>query len=533
LQPKTIKTDLLIIGSGIAGLSLALKAANNRDVLIITKRDALEANTRYAQGGIASVMDRLDNFDAHIRDTLTAGADLCDENIVSRVVSAGPKLINELLGWGVKFNQASRTEFDLAIEGGHSRRRVLHAADITGLEIQTKLLAAARKNSRIRFLEYHTAVDLIVDRHLVKRSKRGLCYGAYVLSPDNKTMQVVRAQATVLATGGAGKLYLYTSNPDIATGDGIAMGYRAGCRVANLEFVQFHPTCLYHPQAKSFLISEALRGEGGILRLPDGEAFMQRYHPQKDLAPRDIVARAIDFELKKRGDTFVTLDMTHKSRAFLKKRFPTIYATCQTYGYDLAKAPIPVVPAAHYSCGGVLTDKRGRTDLDNLYAIGEVSCTGLHGANRLASNSLLEGLAYADFVATDLTERRDLPGSGEFPVKAWRTGKATESDEAVVITQNWDEIRRFMWNYVGIVRTTKRLKRAQTRIQIMQDEIHDYYWNFKLTRDLVELRNLALTAELTIHCALKRKESVGLHFNADYPKAMKKKSLFTLINPTP
>lgn len=524
-----IATDVLILGSGISGLSLALKLAADYHVTIVTKGDPMESNTRYAQGGIASVMSQADNFDSHVKDTFIAGAELGDLNVIEKVITLGPKLIGELLSIGVNFAKRSKHEFDLAIEGGHSERRVLHSADMTGFEIESRLLEKAKQHSRIRILDHHVAIDLLTNRNLRHKTGEPRCYGAYVLRKKTAEILTVLAKATVLATGGAGKTYLYTSNPDIATGDGIAMAYRAGCAVANLEFVQFHPTCLYHPRAKSFLISEALRGEGGKLRLMNGERFMQNYHPKKELAPRDVVARAIDFELKKRGDTNVTLDMTHHPRAFLKKRFPNIYRTCLEFGYDMTKAPIPVVPAAHYFCGGVKVDLRGRTTLTNLYAIGEVSSTGLHGANRLASNSLLEGLAYAEFVCRDLKSRKDLKASDKKNVRDWNPFKATDSDEAVVITQNWDEIRRMMWNYVGIVRSDKRLIRAKRRIQILKEEIKDYYWNFKLSSDLIELRNLALLSDLTIRCALKRKESIGLNYNINHPERAKRSVKFNTL----
>ncbi|MCP5463576.1 MAG: L-aspartate oxidase [Deltaproteobacteria bacterium] len=521
-------SDILIIGSGISGLSLAIKLANEHNVFVVTKREAMESNTRYAQGGIASVMTHPDNFDAHIQDTLEAGSHLCDPKVVEQVVCSGPALIQELLQAGVKFAKTDDDHFDLGREGGHSERRVLHAMDLTGFEIEKKLLRKARKNPRIHFLEHHIAIDLISDRHLKKSAKNKLIYGAYILDKNTGKILTLRADVTVLATGGAGKTYLYTSNPDIATGDGIAMAYRAGCEIANLEFVQFHPTCLHDPRAKSFLISEAMRGEGGTLRLMNGKAFMKDYHKMGDLAPRDHVARAIDFELKKRGDRFVTLDMTHLDRTFLKERFPTIYKTCRRYGFDMAKEAIPVVPAAHYFCGGVRVNLKGQTALENLYAIGEVSCTGLHGANRLASNSLLEGLVYADKVAKDIlksppTSKKDVK------VRDWDPGKAIDSDEAVVIIQNWDEVRRMMWNYVGIVRSTKRLLRAKRRVDVLLEEIKEYYWDFTPTADLLELRNLARVADLTIRCALQRKESIGLNHNIDYPEPKAKSKRFNVI----
>lgn len=524
-----MKTDILIIGSGIAGLSLALKLAQDHQVTIVTKKNALETNTRYAQGGIASVVAQIDNFDAHIHDTMEAGAQICDQKTVEKVICSGPKLIDELLHLGVHFSKDRRHDFDLGMEGGHSQRRVLHSKDITGLEIETKLLQKAKKHSRIQILEHHIAIDLIGNRHLKRRKKQDRCYGAYVLNSKTGKIKTIPSKLTVLATGGAGKTYLYTSNPDIATGDGIAMAYRAGCRVANLEFVQFHPTCLHHPRAKSFLLSEALRGEGGKLRLMNGKSFMPAYHKLKELAPRDVVARAIDYELKKHGHKYATLDMSHQSRDYLKERFPTIYKTCRQFGFDMAKEPIPVVPAAHYFCGGVKVDLKGATDLHGLYAIGEVSCTGLHGANRLASNSLLEGLAFADFVYKDITKSLVWKKETTPNIKAWDIGKATDADELVVITQNWDEIRRMMWNFVGIVRSHKRLLRAQRRIDILLEEIKEYYWDFKLTPDLIELRNICRTADLIIKLALKRKESIGLHYTIDHPKPARKPVRYNMI----
>ena len=525
------KTDILILGSGIAGLSLALKAAQNFRVMVVTKAEALESNTRYAQGGIASVMHKTDDFENHIQDTFLAGSKLGDLKVIKKVISSGPERIFELLKLGIQFSKKGKHhyDFDLGMEGGHSFRRILHSGDITGFELETKLLRTAKKHRRIQIKEHHIAIDLIVNRNLERKSQINNCYGAYILNKKTNKISTITAKATVLATGGAGKVYLYTSNPDVATGDGIAMAYRAGCEIANLEFVQFHPTCLYHPRAKSFLISEALRGEGGKLKLLDKTEFMKRYNKRAELAPRDVVARAIDYELKKRGDDSVLLDMTRKSKTFLKKRFPNIYKTCLNFGFNLATEPIPVVPAAHDFCGGVKVNLKGQTNLHNLYAIGEASCTGLHGANRLASNSLLEGLAFSEFVFQDLQKRKDLNKLDYKQVRDWNIFNATDSDERVVITQNWDEIRRFMWNYVGIVRSEKRLQRALKRIQLLREEIKDYYWNFKLNPDLIELRNIALVAELTIRSALNRKESIGLHYNIDYPQKKKKSLKFNII----
>ncbi len=525
----TRETDILILGSGIAGLSLALKCADNFNVTIICKSQALESNTRYAQGGIASVVDKSDHFDSHIQDTLIAGNYLCDEDVVRNVVTHGPRLINDLLKWGVKFSKLTSQQFELGIEGGHSKRRVLHANDITGYEIAVKLLAKVKKHPRITLIENTLAIDLITHKHLKKSFMSQACHGAYVMNRFDHRIEAIVAKATVLATGGAGKTYLYTSNPDIATGDGIAMAYRAGADIANLEFVQFHPTCLFHSQAKSFLISEALRGEGAFLRTQDGERFMKKYHKLEELAPRDIVARAIDGELKKSGHKYVTLDISHKPATTIKKRFPNIYKVCKSFGYDLTKAPLPVVPAAHYFCGGVLVNTKAETTLPQLYAIGEVSCTGLHGANRLASNSLLEGLAYADFCAQHLKSMQKHPKMNKSNVKKWNIGKATNSDEAVVITQNWDEIRRLMWNYVGIVRTTKRLERASHRIDLLNAEVKDYYWDSLLTPDLVELRNIIQVADLMVQGALNRKESIGLHTTLDYPQPAQKSKKFNIL----
>ena len=519
-----IRTDFLVIGSGIAGLSFALKAARRGTVSIITKREAQESATYYAQGGIAAVFGPDDSFEEHIEDTIKAGAGLCDPEVVKRVVRDGPGRIRELIHLGAHFSETKNdgtTSLDLTQEGGHSKRRVVHAGDMTGKEVENSLLDAVMRDKNITVYNGHIAIDLITHSKFVKAAEQtaepDTVWGAYALGKDDARIDTFLAGATVLATGGAGKVYIYSTNPDVATGDGIAMAYRAGAAVINMEFMQFHPTCLYHPEAKAFLISEALRGEGGILKLAGGRPFMKNHHPMADLAPRDIVARAIDYELKKSGADCVFLDMTSRTPRFLKDRFPNIFEKCLEFGYDFTSGLIPVVPAAHYICGGVKTDGSGRSSLKNLYAIGESACTGLHGANRLASNSLLEGLAFADYAASDAIRSigvgRDIP-----KIPSWEPGGAEDSDEAVVITQNWDEIRRFMWNYVGIVRSDRRLERAKRRINTLKQEINDYYWDFTVTSDLVELRNIATVAELIIESARERKESRGLHFNLDYPE---------------
>lgn len=520
-----IRTDYLVIGTGIAGLSFALHAAATGTVAIVTKKEKMEASTNYAQGGIASVFDLEDSFDLHIQDTLKSGDGLCDPEIVEMVVKDGPGRIRELMSLGVHFTRQEKgEELELGMEGGHSKRRIVHTKDRTGMEVERALLRKAEENENITIYENYMAIDLITRSKLIKRGiltseTEESCWGAYVLDVKNEEVVTFLSRVTVLASGGVGKIYLYTSNPDIASGDGIAMGYRAGVKAGNMEFVQFHPTCLYHPLAKNFLISEAVRGEGGILLNSKGERFMEKYHPLKDLAFRDIVARSIDLELKKSGDEFVYLDISHKPPEFIRDKFPHIYETCLTYQIDITKEPIPVVPAAHYMCGGLLTDTNGRTNIRNLYAVGEVACTGLHGANRLASNSLLEALVFAKRVAEraseDLIKNRSDSLAGA-PV--WDTGSARDSEEMVVVSHNWDEIRRLMWNYVGIVRTNKRLARAKVRIENIQAEIKEYYWNFIVTRDLLELRNLALVGELIVACASMRKESRGLHYNLDYPE---------------
>lgn len=510
-----VHTDCLVLGSGIAGLTFALRAAEHCEVTLVTKRNSDDAATAWAQGGVAAVLASDDSFERHVADTLVAGAGLCHEVVVDLCVREGPDAMRGLIDAGVPFTRSEDGELDLGREGGHTARRVAHAGDITGRQIETTLLQRAAEHANIRILEWHMGIDLIA---LSKFGGPDQCMGAYVLDEKTNKVETILARATILATGGAGKVYLYTTNPDVATGDGVAMAYRAGAEVANMEFYQFHPTCLFHQQAKNFLISEALRGEGAILRLPDsGEPFMKRHHDMADLAPRDIVARAIDYEMKRTGSEYVLLDISHKPADFIRERFPNIQAACVKYGMDLTKAPIPVVPAAHYMCGGVTSDLHGRSTLPGLWVIGEVSCTGLHGANRLASNSLLEGLVFgrraAQKIASQLSELRKSP----FPeVPDWQIGSAVPSDEAVVVSQSWDELRRLMWNYVGIVRSDARLRRAARRVALLEEEIREYYWKHLVTRDLLELRNIATVAELVISAASSRKESRGLHFTLDY-----------------
>jgi len=514
--------DFLVLGSGIAGLSFALKVAPRGRVAIVTKKDRAESNTNYAQGGIAAVTSKEDSFELHVRDTLAAGAGLCKENVVRTIVEEGPARIAELIELGMKFSERDAPaedggrELDLGREGGHSKRRILHAKDVTGREIERALLNAASRQPNIEIFENHIAVDLITSQKIGLQDGNR-CLGAYVFDKQSGHVWAFTAPVTLLATGGCGKVYLYTTNPDIATGDGVAMAFRAGATIANMEFVQFHPTCLYHPQAKSFLISEAVRGEGGVLKSLNGAEFMDAWHPLKSLAPRDVVARAIDSEMKKSGAEHVWLDITHKPARFIIERFPNIYQTCLRYGIDITKEPIPVVPAAHYQCGGVVTNVNGETDIAGLYAVGEVACTGLHGANRLASNSLLEALVCSHRAAEKVVAHSLPPVDSKIPL--WQSGDAHNPDEMVVVSHNWDEIRRCMWDYVGIVRTNKRLARAQNRLANLQQEIQEYYWNFIVTSDLLELRNIATTAELIVRCAQMRPESRGLHYNLDYQDA--------------
>ena len=509
--------DVLILGSGLAGLGLALRMADHASVAVVSKCELHEGSSYYAQGGVAAVLDDNDTIQSHEEDTLRAGVGLCNKETVDYVITHGPENIQWLIDQGVGFSlNPGSSIYHLTREGGHSHRRVIHAADATGRAIETTLEQEARQHPGIELFEKAIAIDLITTKKLGLDGDNR-CAGAYILDRQSGQVRVISAANTVLATGGASKVYLYTSNPDTSTGDGIAMAWRAGCRVANMEFVQFHPTCLYHPQAKSFLITEALRGEGAVLKLPDGTRFMLQHDERGELAPRDIVARAIDYEMKKHGLDSVYLDISHRDRDFILAHFPTIYERCMELGMDITAGPIPVVPAAHYTCGGVITDLDGKTDIDRLYAVGECTSTGLHGANRLASNSLLECLVFAQSAMRAIRKDLDDHPPDHISIPEWDESQVTDPDEQVVVSHNWDELRRFMWDYVGIVRTDKRLQRASNRIALLLDEINEFYSRFKVDNNLIELRNLAVVADLTIRSAQSRKESRGLHYTLDYP----------------
>lgn len=509
-----INFDVVILGSGLAGLASALKLAPHRKVAIVTKKNMLDGASNWAQGGIAAVVDAFDTHESHVNDTILAGAHLSDPEVTQLVVEKGADGIAWLINQGVNFTKDTNASsgLHLTMEGGHSFRRIIHADDATGHAVQTTLEERVRTHPNITVLENHVGIDLITK--IDTDTNHAVCCGIYVLNSIQDSVVAIQAPAVILATGGAGKSYLYTTNPDTSTGDGIAIGWRAGCSVSNMEFIQFHPTCLYHPEAKSFLISEALRGEGGILLLPNGHRFMPDYDPRAELAPRDIVARSIDAEMKKHGVDCVYLDISHRGLEFIKTHFPNIYKRCLELGIDASIEPIPVVPAAHYTCGGLNTSLNGLTDIDGLYAVGETAHTGLHGANRLASNSLLECLVFSEQTVNHILSSTQ---NCLEPIKEWDESRVTDSDEEVIIAHNWDELRRFMWNYVGIVRTTKRLERAEHRLKLLEEEIRDYYSNFKVTRDLLELRNLVEVSQLIVRCALQRKESRGLHFSTDYP----------------
>jgi len=526
-----LATDVLIIGSGAAGLTTALSLPTSMNILVISKGKIGTGSTAWAQGGVAGVLDEVDSVDQHVQDTLNAGAGLCDPAAVRHTIERSSSAIHWLIEQGVPFTRVdgSDVEFHLTREGGHSQRRIIHAADATGLAISETLIKRVRQAPNIQILENHVAIDLITTEKLGLVDQENRCVGAYILDTLTDQAVTIGARFTVLTSGGASKVYLYTSNPDGATGDGIAMAWRAGCRIVNMEFNQFHPTCLFHPKAKSFLISEALRGEGGLLKLPNGERFMQHFDERAELAPRDIVARAIDHEMKRLGVDNLYLDISHKSPDFIKSHFPTIYRRCLEYGFDMTKEPLPVVPAAHYTCGGIRIDAKGATDLAGLFAAGECTYTGLHGANRLASNSLLECIVYAQAAA----EHIQVSSATQFdPEKLplWDESRVGDSDEKIVITHNWDELRRFMWDYVGIVRTDKRLERAKRRVGLLKQEISEYYSNFRVTADLLELRNLVVVAELIIESALSRKESRGLHFTRSHPE-LSDQAQITVLSP--
>ena len=528
--------DVVVVGSGLSGLTVALKCANaGLTVAIVTKESIAENSSYYAQGGIAAVWDIDDSFESHIEDTLSAGAGLCDASVVKYVVTKGPQSVNWLIENGVIFSRRGQDtghpeEFHLTREGGHSARRIIHAEDATGKRVESTLESRIRGHGGIEIFEKFIGIELITKSRLNSLGENR-CLGIYALNVRSEEVVTFVANAVVLATGGASKTYLYTSNPDTSTGDGIAMAWRAGCSIANMEFVQFHPTCLYHPHAKSFLISEAMRGEGGKLILPDSSEFMHKYDDRKELAPRDIVARAIDHEMKLGGLDCVFLDITMKSRHFLRSHFPNIYAKCFEFGIDISKDPVPVVPAAHYSCGGVLVNQNGRTNLAGLYCVGESACTGLHGANRLASNSLLECIVFADAAFEDIQKNATNAESFNSQIPHWDESRVTDPDELIVISHNWDELRRFMWDYVGIVRTQKRLERALRRVELLSDEVRDFYSQFRVNRDLIELRNLILVSELIVKCALARHESRGLHFVLDYPRLDPNGTVNTVLTP--
>lgn len=522
--------DVLIIGSGASGLSLALKLADHARIAVLSKFSLVSGSTFYAQGGISAVLDESDSLESHIEDTLIAGAGLCDEDIVRLTVSHGKQSIDWLLEQGVAFTESKSGELHLNREGGHSHRRIVHATDATGKAMSLSLIERAREHPHIELLENHNVIDLITARKLGQGGNEVV--GAYVLDTEHQYVKAMASRIVVLATGGASKVYLYSTNPHISTGDGIALAWRVGCKVANMEFMQFHPTCLYHPNARSFLISEAVRGEGARLILPDGSSFMERYDDRRELAPRDIVARAIDNEIKTHGIDCVYLDISHKSSEFIKKHFPTIHEQCLKLDIDITRQPIPVVPAAHYTCGGIVTDSHARTNIPRLYAIGEAACTGLHGANRMASNSLLECLVFAERAAEDILKKLPALPCPDIEIPDWDESQVIDSDEEVVVSHNWDELRRFMWDYVGIVRTDKRLHRAMRRIELLEEEIDEYYGHFKVTSDLLELRNLVIVAELIVRCAQQRKESRGLHYTQDYPETdSSQPAKNTVLNP--
>ena len=525
-----IEYDFVVVGTGVSGLSFALEASKYGSVAVITKRASENSNTTWAQGGICCVADDEDSFESHIADTVDAGAGLCDHDIVKTIVESAPSAIEKMVNIGVQFDRNSSGIYELGKEGGHSQRRILHSKDTTGKEISEKLIYSAKQSENIEIFEHHFAIDIITTEKLGVSGTNEVA-GIYVLNESTGEILTFRSDKVVLCTGGCGRVYLYTTNPDIATGDGLAMAYRAGAEISNMEFIQFHPTCLYHHELKNFLISEAVRGEGGKLIGKDGNEFMHKYDPRGSLAPRDIVARAIDHEIKKTGQPCVYVDIRHKSKEYIEERFPNIYKTCLSVNIDPAIDPIPVVPAAHYQCGGVKTDVDGKTSINGLYAIGEVACTGLHGANRLASNSLLEGavMAYRAVENINTENKKNRPKNKNLIIPDWTSGEAEDVDELVVIYHNWDEIRRLMGDYVSIVRTNKRLKRAATRLLNLRKEVQEFYWNFKICSELLELRNLVDTASLVVNCAQRRKESRGLHYTLDFPDTMDSKEAHNTI----